>query len=506
MVFCVSILCLLNGCDKQEYISPEEVFVKLYGSSGEEKGIDFLETEDGFVILMQTNSPTLMRALPSTEELNQLKEDNLLQEEQVSLASQLTYGSNESDYLLIFTDRSGNVTERLAIGHIRSDTIINNVLADSEDIPSSILRTVDGGYLITGTSTYTVKEIPGKDEPTLRQSDVFVVKVSSDRKVVFQKVYGYVFYPENRPASAIIVNESGADAIETADGYIIFGTTTLIDKNKYRENQGISTEDRSDFYIIKVSLDGATTYWQRSRGFPEAEQAVSILANSNECANCAVIMGRTSKASQAPVLGGGGSNVIFARLDEEGFVKGAGYFGFDGDENPTRMRRISNDNFYIVGTYQESGKKDKAFLFEITINANLRFPTSNSSNSTLPSSLGPKVGSQLEEDVEGNDALQIPGQGYWVIGSIKQFNGATGSKGAEMLIMRTTIDGRIDNNFGKESIYGLNYGGVEDDQFSRILQLNSGHLLLLGTLSFGGTSTMACLMKTDKEGRLQAMP
>ena len=507
--FCAAILIVLTACE-QEYIDPDQLFIKLYGSSRQERGIDFIRTEDGFVILMQTNSPSLMRALPSVTELNELKGEGLLREdtEVDNAADLLEYGSNEVDYLVVFTDHAGNEIDRKSFGNIRGDTIVNNVLANSEDIPSAIYRTKDGGYIIVGTSTYTIKETRANEEGlTARQSDVFIVKLNSSRELAFQNIYGDRFYSDPEEGTTILVHESGADVLETEDGYIIFGTTSRVNKRKYNLGDGVSPDDKTDFYLVKVSLDGSAMIWENILGFPDAEQAVSILLNEDECSNCSIIMGQTTQFAQAPVRGAGGTNVVFARLDGSGSVQGAGYFGFDGDEYPKRMRRISPNEFYIVGTYKESGRKDKAFLFEVTINARLRLPpTYGFDVNPIPPSLGPREGSQLEEDVEGSDALKIPGQGYFVVGTLKQYNSSAGSKGSEMIIMRTDISGSIDPNFGNESIYGINYGGFEDDSFSRILRLSSGELLLLGTLSFGGISTMACLMKTNAEGRLEQMP
>ena len=52
----------------------------------------------------------------------------------------------------------------------------------------------------------------------------------------------------------------------------------------------------------------------------------------------------------------------------------------------------------------------------------------------------------------------------------------------------------------------LTMAALKMTAFRVFLGSPSGELLLLGTLSFGGASTMACLMKTNSEGKLEQMP
>ena len=474
---------------------PEEIFIKIYGQNRQDEAIDFLEDESGFVILAQTNSDEF---LTRSEEVRAKASE--IEGLAIPDNFQPEHGQNEIDYLLIFVDKGGNEIKTVSFNQLRTDTIVNNVIADSRDIPSVIRKTSDGCYLIVGTSTYTIKE-QREDEinvsRTVRQSDVFVVKVNANGDKVFEKLYGDTFYslPDEEVLS-LLANEEGADVVEHSDGYVILGTTNRVDREKESIQPGIPfnpEEDPSDFYVVKVSKDGRDIIWQRTTGFPEGERGISILPVGN---NLSVVMGTTTKASQQPP-GAGGVNVIFARLDRLGAIEGAGYFGLSGDEEPTRMNRVSENSFYIVGTYKSSGKKNKAFLMEVTGNSGQRFHAT---------SIGPREGMAGEEDVEGRDAVQIPGIGYWVVGQVAQFRDDAGSKGSEMLLMRTGTSGVTDPSFGNATIGGLNYGGQQDDELVRIRRLQSGHLVLLGTLGFGGGgSTVVCLMKTNAQGKLEKL-
>ena len=477
---------LFLGCESEK-IAPEEVFIKFYGQNGEDRAVDFIETEEGFVILAHTNSNQLLRPLSEVrEEVGKIglsEPDNFVPE----------YGQNETDYLLIFTDKAGNETKRVSFNQLSTDTIVNNVVADSRDIPSSI-REVAGGYLIVGTSTYTIKDQREEQRAankTVRQSDVFVVKVNTKGEKDFQKVYGDKFYADPSKETgefALIANEEGADVVEHSDGYVIFGTTNRVNIHKSPSQPGVPfnpLEDVSDFFVFKIEKDGRRTIWRRVTGFPEAERAVGILPIGNDRS---VILASTTKASQQPP-GAGGTNVLFARLEPEGLIEGAGYFGDVGNEEPKRMGKASDNVFYIVGTYKQTGQKDKAFLMEVTVNSVQRFRRND-------------IGSK--ESTRGADAALVPGVSYWVVGQVGQFSDQDGTKGAEMLLMRTNTFGVHENDFGNAAIGGINYGGQQDDELVRIEVLQSKHLMLLGTLSFGGSrSTVICLIKTNAEGRLE---
>ena len=480
---------LLGGCVLDEFTAPEEIFVKIYGESMHEEPVDILETPSGFVILASTNSgvagASVLRApLPSLEEL---KSRNLV----IDDGTVITYGSDDIDYLVMFTDQNGNLLKRFAFNQSETDTIVNGTVANSTDVPSSIRHTSDGGYIIVGTSTYTLKEKRvGRTNATVRQSDIFVVKLNADGEKEFQRVYGDVFYNpsdlSDNPANWIAKSdEKGADVAEHLDGYVLFGSTTRVG-----EKTGLLNllDDRGDFLIAKIDKKG-NFLWQKVTGFPGLDEGKTILpAAGNTC----VIMGITGKESQEPVSAGG-NNVMFAKIDETGERRGVGFFGLDGDEIPSRMHKISEDDFYIVGSYIDDSKRSRAFIMEVTISSSQRFHAAN-------------IGPTEDVSVEATDAVKVPGIGYWVVGKLTQFSENGVTKKAEMLLMRTSTTGQLDASFGDNvNVGGLNYGGIEDDKFVRILRLNSGHLVMLGMLGFEGGSTMICLVKANAQGNLEEL-
>ena len=463
-------VCLLCACEQDESTDTDELFIKFYGDAGSEVAVDFIITDnEEYVILGRTDSPFLLNR-------------------------ELGESENEVDYYLIFTDRYGNPKREATYTQKNSDASFT----DSRDIPSAIRRTSDGGYLLVGTSTYNIKEPTlNTTEAVTRQSDVFVVKVDAEGNEIFSKTYGDYFYKvsDGSPCSTEDIQggencelsmESGADIVEHTDGYIIFGATNNVNRQKSGSAPGMPfnfTEDAQDFFLVKISKDGTNQQWKRTTGFEREESAISILPISN---GESVIMGTTSKVSQSPEPGAGGKNILFARINTEGEIEGAGFYGNAGDEIPKRMHKISNQDFYIVGTYQEASS-EKGFLMEVTVNANDRF---------LATSIGPE-----NVNVRANDALRIPSIGYWVAGRLED----EPAKSAEMLLMRTGASGLLDQAFGRKEIGGINYGGVDDDELVRILNIRSSrNLVLLGTLGFEGGSTMIALIKTTPEGRLSA--
>jgi len=135
--------------------------------------------------------------------------------------------------LVIKTDANGNELWRRAYedsGHL---------------YPSSIIRTPDNNYLITGTAT----------DGTNKYADVFVLKIDANGNSIWFKKYGGI----NR--------ESGNKIIQTSDGYVVIGSTNSMGSGKY------------DIYLIKIDNNG-NVMWETTIGSPEDDHGYHIQENS----------------------------------------------------------------------------------------------------------------------------------------------------------------------------------------------------------------------------------
>jgi hypothetical protein len=145
------------------------------------------------------------------------------------------------DMLLIKTDSVG-------------DTLWTNIYPSyDEDRIESIISTTDGGYILTGNSSFA----------PFTNSDAFLVKIDSSAQILWSKSYG---------GSDI---DNGENIFSTGDGgYVIAGSLTIAG-NSY-----------SDFSMIKTDAMGVSgcnetsqTFSQPKRGLPNVVQ-VSILTDT----------------------------------------------------------------------------------------------------------------------------------------------------------------------------------------------------------------------------------
>ncbi|QRR01454.1 T9SS type A sorting domain-containing protein [Dyadobacter sandarakinus] len=126
--------------------------------------------------------------------------------------------------------------------------------ADS-DSPNAVEQTIDGGFILGGSSSENSAETGDRTEPSRGGLDYWIVKISADGQKEWDKTFG----------------GSDTDALrsvqQTADGGYILGggSYSSASGDKSEDNGGTSNpEDRQpDFWIIKTSSTGAME-WERS--------------------------------------------------------------------------------------------------------------------------------------------------------------------------------------------------------------------------------------------------
>ncbi len=111
-----------------------------------------------------------------------------------------------------------------------------------DEVAKQILNTVDGGYIIVGST----------DSDHRNQKDIFVVKIDKDGNKTWQYHYG------SRE------HEEGNGIVEVADGYVIAGYT----KN--------TKSYSSDIYLLKIDKNGHTV-WKRKYGGEDEDRATAIV-------------------------------------------------------------------------------------------------------------------------------------------------------------------------------------------------------------------------------------
>ncbi|MCY4419003.1 MAG: hypothetical protein OXB93_04040 [Cytophagales bacterium] len=453
-------LILGLGCDlfQESSVSPEEVFVKFYGEEGKEQAVDFAKVEGGYLLLGYTNSSGI---------LNKGEEDPQ------------DIADGEADIYLILTDEAGNEQNSFTYTHEAPD-IINTggekEAVHSRDIPAALMPTSDGNFIILATSTYRVNHGVGT---TALQSDILLIRVDYTGKELSRQIYGKK--TENIRGTETLANEIAVDIVELEDGLVIVGTTNIVDTLKSTYASSRAEIDLLDVFLFKISKDAQERIiWERKHGYGGEDQAVSAIADENEV----VVLARTDAESET---NGGGKNILFFKVDRFGSVIAARTLGQDGDEEPAHISRLANNDYTLTGSYIASGT-ELSFLYRIFGDSptNEIYGLGRGSNRTLSLTVA-----------ETNPP------GYWLVGQLKDFKRGTVSKGSEILLIRLGQTGTVLEEYGDAEVGGVHYGGIEDDEAVKAIELSNGEVVVFGTLGFEGGSSMMCLLKCNKRGELK---
>ncbi|MGC4039292.1 MAG: T9SS type A sorting domain-containing protein [Flavobacterium sp.] len=131
---------------------------------------------------------------------------------------------------------------------------------NQDDSARSIIRTSDGGYIVTGEARSTDGDVTGVHIDCCSYYDYWVVKLSVTGTIEWQKSLGGTY--DDRPSSII----------QTMDGgYVVAGFTSSVngDVTGRIYNDG-------DSWIVKLSPTG-TIEWQKSLGGTDNDYAVSVI-------------------------------------------------------------------------------------------------------------------------------------------------------------------------------------------------------------------------------------
>lgn len=198
---------------------------------------------------------------------------------------------------------------------------------NSQDFVSDIKQTSDGGYVVVGSSSST------DVNTTLGSWDCWIVKLSSSGDIQWKKAYG----------------GSGMDMAfaiqQTSDGgYIMAGSSP--------SNDGDATENhgRTDAWIIKLNGNGAIQ-WQKSFGGSGDESATAI----QQTADGGYVFAGFTTSNDGDVTDnhGGLKNWWFVKLNSNGVIQWQKPIRGDRANEAKSIQKTS-DGGYIVAGYSQS--------------------------------------------------------------------------------------------------------------------------------------------------------
>jgi len=199
---------LLAGCTANAQ-APEIEWQKTYGGTDHESGNDVKSTSDGgYIIAGYTKSAD----------------------------GDITENKGGDDYWIIKTDNSGTVQWQKTFG------------GSGNDRASSIVQTIDGGYIVAGYSNSNNGDVTGNHGA----NDYWIVKLNSLGSLEWQKSFGGT------------LTEMALSIQQTSDsGYIVTGLSGS--NNGDVSGNHATFPNVPDYWVIKLDASGTLT-WQKCLG------------------------------------------------------------------------------------------------------------------------------------------------------------------------------------------------------------------------------------------------
>jgi len=181
----------------------------------------------------------------------------------IVLGNTVSFGSGSYDMWLLKLTSTGGITWQKTYG------------GTDYDWADSVEHTLDGGYIVAG---FTDSFGAGND-------DAWVLKLTSDGAVTWQKTYGGTDYDQ-----ATFIRQT------SDSGYIVTGNTSSFGAGS------------NDAWVLKLTSDGAVT-WQKSYGGTANDLGYSLQETTD---------GGYALAAYTNSFGAGGSDFWVLKLDSDG--------------------------------------------------------------------------------------------------------------------------------------------------------------------------------------------
>ncbi len=212
---------------------------------------------------------------------------------------------------------------------------IQTLGGSKNDVANSIVKTTDGGYVISGFTQSNDFDITNKNNESF---DFWVLKFSSENEILWSKTFGGSD------------DDRGADIVATNDGgFAILGYVTSTDLN------GTQNAGSQDFLIRKITADG-TLSWQKSFGFSGSDKGVSLIQTTDNGYLLTGVLDVSASAGQGNSKSSqkhAGGDVWAVKLNSNGSFEWSKYFGGSFTDTPFGVVETA-DNGYIIAASSDS--------------------------------------------------------------------------------------------------------------------------------------------------------
>lgn len=234
-------------------------------------------------------------------------------------------GFGNMDFWIIKIDPQGKEEWQITLGAIGNDQL------------QSIEQTPDGGFIIGGSSDSSPikdekgKTIGNKSEETRGSYDYWIIKLSAEGEVEWEKTYGGMFADQLK------------NIIITENGYLVGGTSnSIVSSDKTAENIGMG-----DFWLIQLKQNGEEI-WQKTYGGEGDEILSNIIQTEKGFLLTGSSNSKTSETKKASSTNGTDFWVI--EIDKDGNHIWDNSYDF-GQWDVLVSATKSEDNTYLLGGY-----------------------------------------------------------------------------------------------------------------------------------------------------------
>ena len=206
---------------------------------------------------------------------------------------------------------------------------------NGNDYGYSIIKTADGGYLLSGRTTSNNGDITS----TKGGIDMWVVKLDAAGSISWQKTYG---------GNA---DEYSVAAAATLDGgYVLTGYTLTNNNGDVGQNHG-----STDFWVIKINGTG-TLQWQKTLGGTGDDRPNAITVTTEGKIGVAGF----TNSNNGDVSGNHGSQDMWVMLldNANGNFISKKTLGGNGDENGKALAPAPDGGLYVGGTSSSNNNGD----------------------------------------------------------------------------------------------------------------------------------------------------
>lgn len=220
------------------------------------------------------------------------------------------------DYWVVKLDSLGNMEWQKCFG------------GSDRDVLSSILQTKDGGFILAGHTLSDDGDILFGGSTRKGSYDVWIVKLTPDGNIDWQKCYG----------------GSNVDFVEpiqqTSDGGYIFAGHTLSNDDDVSGNHG-----GYDYWVVKIDPSG-NLQWQKCYGGVDNDFAHSIVQTKD---SGFIVAGHTLSNSGDVSGNHGGYDFWVVKVDDSGTIQWKKCLGGQNDDFCSTIYQLDDHKFIVSG-------------------------------------------------------------------------------------------------------------------------------------------------------------